>query len=224
MRKHINRLSIILGLLLIAAALGLVLYNRWDSERAGKESAKVMAALTEAITENAETAGGTIIPGGSRKPGGSGIPGTSRRDPIDDGDSQGQKPMATETVDGYEYIGVVEVPALDIFLPVMADWDYKRLTVSPCRFTGSYYAGDLVICAHNNAAHFGQLLYVDIGADVYFTTVKGKTYHYQVSNREIVKPTALEEMITGDDWDLTLFTCTIGGQARCAVRCILVDD
>ena len=59
---------------------------------------------------------------------------------------------------------------------------------------------------------------------MYFTTVKGKTYHYQVSNREIVKPTALEEMITGDDWDLTLFTCTIGGQARCAVRCELVDD
>ena len=224
MRKHINRLSIILGLLLIAAALGLVLYNRWDSERAGKESAKVMAALTEAITENAETAGGTIIPGGSRKPGGSGIPGTSRRDPIDDGDSQGQKPMATEEIDGYEYIGVVEVPALDIFLPVMAEWDYKRLTVSPCRFTGSYYSNDLVICAHNNSSHFGRLLYVDIGADVYLTTVQGDTYHYQVSNRETVKPTALDEMITGDDWDLTLFTCTIGGQARCAVRCILADD
>jgi sortase A len=222
--KLIGRISIILGLLLIAAALGLVLYNRWDSERAGKESAKVMDALTEAIIGNAEEAGDTIIPGGSKTPGGSRIPGTSRRDPIDDSDSQGQKPMATEEIDGYEYIGVVEVPALDIFLPVMADWDYKRLTVSPCRFTGSYYAGDLVICAHNNAAHFGQLLYVDIGADVYFTTVKGKTYHYQVSNREIVKPTALEEMITGDDWDLTLFTCTIGGQTRCAVRCELVDD
>lgn len=224
MRKHINRLSIILGLLLIAAALGLVLYNRWDSERAGKESAKVMAALTEVITENVETAGGTIIPGGSRTPGGSRIPGTSRHDPIVDGDSQGQKPMVTETVDGYEYIGVVEIPALDIFLPVMAEWDYRRLTVSPCRFTGSYYSNDLVICAHNNSAHFGRLLYVDIGADVYLTTVQGNTYHYQVSNRETVKPTALEEMITGDDWDLTLFTCTIGGQARCAVRCILADD
>ena len=49
MNKLIGRISIILGLLLIAAALGLVLYNRWDSERAGKESAKVLDVLTEAI-------------------------------------------------------------------------------------------------------------------------------------------------------------------------------
>ncbi|MBQ5959069.1 MAG: sortase [Firmicutes bacterium] len=224
MNKLIGRISIILGLLLIAAALGLVLYNRWDSERAGKESAKVLDVLTEAIIENTEEADSTIIPGGSKIPGGSRIPGTTRRDPIDDSEIQGSKPMATEEIDGYEYIGVVEIPALDILLPVMADWDYRRLTVSPCRFTGSYYSGDLVICAHNNAAHFGQLLYIDIGTDIFFTTVKGKTYHYQVSNREIVKPTALEEMITGDDWDMTLFTCTIGGQTRCAVRCELMDD
>ena len=224
MKKHISKITVILGLLLIAAALGLILYNRWDSERAGRESAMVLDALTGAIVENAEAAGDTIIPGGSGAQGGSRIPGTSRRDPIDDSENWGSKPMATEEIDGYDYIGVVEIPALDVFLPVMADWDYKRLTVSPCRFTGSYYTGDLVICAHNNTAHFGYLLYIDIGTDVYFTTVQGKTYHYQVSNREIVKPTALEDMITGEDWDLTLFTCTVGGQTRCAVRCVLMDD
>ena len=27
----------------------------------------------------------------------------------------------------------------------------------------------------------------------------------------------------GDDWDLTLFTCTTGGSARCAVRCTRVE-
>ena len=25
-------------------------------------------------------------------------------------------------------------------------------------------------------------------------------------------------------WDLTLFTCYVGGQTRCAVRCVRVED
>ena len=32
----------------------------------------------------------------------------------------------------------------------------------------------------------------------------------------------VEDMITGD-WDLTLFTCTPGGQLRIAVRCLRAD-
>ncbi len=32
----------------------------------------------------------------------------------------------------------------------------------------------------------------------------------------------VEEMITGD-WDLTLFTCTLGGQTRVTVRCQLIE-
>ena len=41
---------------------------------------------------------------------------------------------------------------------------------------------------------------------------------------ETVQPTQIEKMTekTADsaDWDLTLFTCTTGGSARCAVRCV----
>ena len=37
---------------------------------------------------------------------------------------------------------------------------------------------------------------------------------------ETLMPTAVEEMESGD-WDLTLFTCTVGGRTRVAVRCAL---
>ena len=43
---------------------------------------------------------------------------------------------------------------------------------------------------------------------------------------ETLQPTQIEEMVgkaDGDDWDLTLFTCTTGGSARCAVRCTRVE-
>ena len=35
---------------------------------------------------------------------------------------------------------------------------------------------------------------------------------------ETLKPRAIEEMDSGE-WDLTLFTCTIGGSYRVTVRC-----
>ena len=43
-----------------------------------------------------------------------------------------------------------------------------------------------------------------------------------MSNVETIQPTDIDKMITASDedaWDLTLFTCTTGGRARCAVRC-----
>lgn len=30
--------------------------------------------------------------------------------------------------------------------------------------------------------------------------------------------------MTGGDWDLTLFTCTIGGKKRITVRCTLTEE
>lgn len=133
----------------------------------------------------------------------------------------------TLEIDGSEYIGIITIPSLNIELPVMSEWDYTRLRISPCRYSGTYSTNDMVICGHNYASHFSPIKHIDIGVDVYFTTVKGEKLHYIVSNRQTVKPTAVSEMIENDnnsdssaDWDLTLFTCNTGGQTRCAVRCI----
>jgi len=40
---------------------------------------------------------------------------------------------------------------------------------------------------------------------------------------ETLQPTAVEEMCSGD-WDLTLFTCTLGGKFRVTVRCDRVEE
>ena len=51
-----------------------------------------------------------------------------------------------------------------------------------------------------------------------FTDLDGNVFSYTVAQIDTLTPTALEEL-TGGGWDLTLFTCTVGGQARLAVRC-----
>ena len=81
-----------------------------------------------------------------------------------------------------------------------------------------------MICAHNYASHFNGLRTIAMGEDVYFTAVGGKTYHYVITNRETLNPDEAERMSTPDGWDLTLFTCYIGGATRCTIRCSLAEN
>lgn len=131
--------------------------------------------------------------------------------------------MTTVEVEGHAYIGVLSIPAAGLELPVMAQWSYAGLKVAPGRYSGTTYADDLVICGHNYAKHFSPIKWLAIGKPVYFTDADGLRWSYEVDNVEPLQPTQIEEMTTAtenDSWDLTLFTCTSGGNARYAVRCV----
>ena len=131
--------------------------------------------------------------------------------------------MTTVEVEGRDYIGVLSIPAVERELPVMAQWSYAGLKVAPGRYSGTTYADDLVICGHNYAKHFSPIKWLAIGSSVYFTDADGLRWSYEVESVETLRPTQIEEMTTDtetDNWDLTLFTCTSGGNARYAVRCV----
>ena len=75
-----------------------------------------------------------------------------------------------------------------------------------------------MIMAHNYRAHFGFLSELTEGASVIFTDMDGVKTKYQVVTQDVLVPTAVEEMTSGE-FDLTLFTCTYGGQSRVTVYC-----
>lgn len=178
------------GSLLIAAALLLCAYNIWDSRRAAASVQNVLNAMGD-VQFQAHTESGTSA---------------------DEAET-----MAAVPIDGNAYIGTLALPTLDMTLPVMADWDYDKLKIAPCRYSGTT-AGDLVIAGHNYRSHFGPLDRLHPGDTVCFNDVQGNAFTYVVVETEILPPTAVEEMVD-DDWDLTLFTCTLSGQARFTVRC-----
>ncbi len=126
-------------------------------------------------------------------------------------------------IDGYAYIGTLSVPRFGLALPVISEWSYDGLRIAPCRYTGSPKTNDLVICGHNYERHFGKMRDLDPGDTVTFTDIQEHVYTYEVEEVLTLQPTDVEKMITGD-WDLTLFTCTIGGRARVTVRCRLVEE
>ena len=206
MNRKIGNTLILLGLLLLLGAGGLTAYNIWDGIRAERASQHIIQEMD---------IGQDLVEALDREP---------------DDDSE----MPVIEVEGYYYIGILEIPSLQLTLPVMDRWDYTRLKISPCVYSGSYKTDDLVICAHKYARHFSPVKRIDIGADVYLITVDCRVYHYQVTNRETLQPGAVENMIENtnnttdgtvtNEWDLTLFTCNTGGQTRCAVRCARIRE
>lgn len=131
--------------------------------------------------------------------------------------------MTIVEIDGYGYIGYLSIPKLELSLPIMSEWDYERLKIAPCRQFGSTKSDDLVIAGHNYDMHFGRLNQMEYGDLMMFTDMDGISKLYAVSAIETLQPTQVEEMKSGE-WDLTLYTCTYGGQSRVTVRFVEVDS
>lgn len=131
--------------------------------------------------------------------------------------------MPVENIDGIDYIGILRIPSLDLELPVISQWSYPHLKTAPCRYAGSAYQNNLIICAHNYTSHFGNLKKLPEGDSITFTDVDGNVFTYEVELLETLHPVDTEEMERGG-WDLTLFTCTIGGAYRVTVCCSLVME
>lgn len=208
MKAKFGNLLMILGTVMILGAIGLLLYNHQEQEQAAQSVDAVMPQLVEAIRTEKETPDITE----PREEVSAQIPEEPPR----------EREMTVTEIDGHGYIGFVGIQSLELELPVMADWSYPKLRIAPCRFTGSVYADDLVIMAHNYDRHFGKLRQLKPGDPVTFTDMEGQTVLYEVVALDILGPNAVEDMTAGE-FDLTLFTCTYGGKSRVTVRCDRVE-
>ncbi|MCD8015558.1 MAG: sortase [Lachnospiraceae bacterium] len=208
MRRRLGTFFIALGVTLLIAALVWLAYNQWDNWRAGKSAAEIQEVLGSAEDEAK-----------ANQNDGSGLP-------DDLADEDGVREMGTLIIEGNAYIGTLSIPKYGLELPIMAEWSYPGLRIAPCRYQGSVWTDDMILCGHNYDRHFGNLKNLEPGDEISFVDVDGNEFYYEVAEVVILQPTDVEEMISREtgEWDLTLFTCTIGGQTRVTVRCTRVDE
>lgn len=181
---------IVLGVVLLLAAGGLYAYNRYEDAHAGAEAQTVVADLQQKVeTQEPEAESGPLDP-----------------------------ELPVVEIDGNEYVGEISIPAISIDLPVMSEWSYPKLKISPCRQFGSSRTDDLVIAAHNYESHFGKIGTLALGDEIRFTDMDGIENHYTVSAIEVHDPTDVEA-VEHSGHDLVLYTCTYGGKTRIVVFC-----
>lgn len=194
MKNKIGKALIGIGVFLILAAFILVLYNFYREYNAKKKVEKYLPKLEQIIKDHS---------GGNNN-------------------TDNEKSSKTMNIDGMNFLGILSVPSKNLELPILADYSYELLDTAPCRYSGSYDSDDLVIGGHNYRSHFSKLKSIKNGEEIFFTSFDGTVYKYSVLRVEILEPTQIEDLINKqntDDWDLTLFTCTSSGAARCVIRC-----
>lgn len=188
------------GAALLTAALALYSGNRREDAQAGEAAAENLSQLLLKIesTPTPETQGET-------KP--------EETRPL----TPEECIMTEVELNGNTYIGYLSVPALELELPVISQWNYDALQIAPCRYSGTMKGRDLIILAHNFDQHFGKLKELEPGDEITFTDMDALTYQYRLIQQETLDGGDVEGMNSGN-FDLTLFTCTYDSQSRMVFR------
>lgn len=219
MKNNTWKLIILLGVLMIAAAGLLCLYNIRQSNEAAAHSEAILEALKKQIPEP---------PAEVPKPA-EAAPAPAKEDLFAYYEEAETAPVQSETADivigNAAYCGYLTLPSLGLELPVMSSWSYPNLKLAPCRYSGSAETNDLIIMAHNYPSHFGRIGELTTGSQFSFTDTNGIGHPYRVSFIEVIGGQDVEQMFRGQsaDWDLTLYTCTLSGQSRVTIRADRLD-
>lgn len=193
MRK-VGIFCIILGILCLLASGGWVVYNALEAKSAENAANVLLQEVHEQIAMPEETV----------------------EEPL-------SQELLTTQVSGYDCIGILSIPVLELELPVLTDWSYEKLKIAPCVYYGSYHEKNFVIAAHNYEGHFKRLSQLQAEDLIFFTDVSGHEHIYEVVLLETLPGDATEDMITAG-FDLSLYTCTPGGSSRVTVRCNAAEN
>lgn len=198
MPKKSGIVLVLIGAVLILSALLLYLFNANEDKQAGEAASSALEAVQTVISEN-----------------------TAKEQPSSEQlEEEREDPIVF--IDGYDYVGVLELPTLGLQLPVMDNWNYQKLELAPCRQFGSFYDGGLVIAGHNYRSHFARLTELEIGQPVLFTNMNGERALYAVEKLSTLASTAVDE-VQNSGYDLVLYTCTYDGKRRVTVFCRLQE-
>ena len=138
----------------------------------------------------------------------------------------------SETVQlkGYNVIGIVSIPKIDIQYPILAiETSNPEETKEPMRYGIVKYwggnvndYGNLSIAGHNNynGTMFGKTKNLEIGDVVELTDLTQTTMQYEIYDIFVTDPNDVSILATNDETirEVTLITCTNGNRERLILK------
>ena len=192
MKKRIFTIALVVGIVLIAISLCMVVVSQIRAHMGADKSQQIVRKLQELLPP--ETTG---VPGVSQNTG-----------------------MPVLQIHGRDYVALLEIPSLEVILPVANEWDNDRLYESPARFCGSAYDNTMVI---GGTDYSGQLSFcgeIEHGTVVNVTDMTGAKFTYQVSRIDRAGD-ADTRWLSHGDFDLTLYCRDTYSMEYIAVRCMI---
>ena len=205
-RKICGRLLMVLGLCLMVGGSALYYHNQLEDRQAGEASASMLPEVRLEIQKKVSQESPEAT-----EP-------TEHVNPYDQAAVEKSNEMTVYVKNGWSYIGYLNIPSLGLELPVLSEISDYNLGMAPCRHFGSTKSDDLVLAAHNYDFHFGRIRELGPGDEVSFIDMDGILSRYQVVVLDVIQPTDVEK-VQDPALDLTLYTCTYGGENRIMVGC-----
>ena len=178
MKNQINgrmqKICILAGVCLLIAAIGVLIFWQWSIHTSAEKAEYYVNTLR------------TLMP----EPQGA-VP-EERRD----------NTMATLSVDGIDFVGLLEIPCYGSVLPICADWGTP--SKYPCQFYGSIYDRTMQIGGTSQKGQYDFYREISVGDAIYFTDMEGNRYAYSVTDVRYEK-SANQAALQREDASLTLF-------------------
>ena len=126
--------------------------------------------------------------------------------------------------EGYQVIGVIKIPKIDIEYPILIESNDETLKKSITRVGNGNVneVGNLNLAGHNylNGSFFGKINKLKQGDEIIILDLHGKEVKYEVFDKYITGPddvTALDG-IEKDKREVTLITCKNGRSNRLIIK------
>lgn len=184
----IRKICFVIGCVLMVSSLLLLIWWQLSISHAEKKSAHYMEVLRTVVPEPEPA-----------------IP-----------EERSNNEMPVLSIDGVDFVGILELPAYDVALPVCGDWD----TMLPCpsRYSGSVYDGSMIIGATSQQGQFDFYRQISVGDVVYFTDMTGSRFSYKVSEI-FYREHAGNEVLESNQATLTLFIKNLYAFEYLILRC-----
>lgn len=174
----IRKICILVGICLLVGAIVMLALWRWNINSSEKRAQYYVNTLQELIPDPQNAAL------------------EERRD----------NTMSVLSVEGTDFVGIVELPRYESALPVCADWG--KISKYPCRFSGSIYDGTMQIGATTQKGQYDFYRELSVGDTVIYTDVEGNRYTFAITSLCYEKH-ADQAALQHEDAPLTLFVKNI---------------
>ncbi|MBQ3252201.1 MAG: hypothetical protein IJB02_03045 [Oscillospiraceae bacterium] len=171
---RMQKICVLAGVSLLVVAIGVMVFWQWSIRTSAQKAEYYVNTLRTMIPE----------PQGAAP--------EERRD----------NTMSTLSLDGIDFVGLLEIPRYGSALPVCADWGTP--SEYPCQFYGSVYDRTLQIGGTSQKGQYDFYREISVGDAIYFTDMEGNRYAYSVTAVEYEK-SADQAALQRKESSLTLF-------------------